>query len=107
LRRELRLPFPLLSDPERGVIASWGLLNSKERGGVAYPAVFILDPGLGVRFRSLDGTTARVHTGSVVEFLRAGDGSGTAPAPRKAPVRAGPGEWWRGIRNYLGIGGSR
>ena len=38
LRSELRLPFPILCDPERRVIACWGLLNSREHGGVAYIA---------------------------------------------------------------------
>ena len=89
--------FPLLCDPERKVIAEWRLLNSRERGGVAYPALFVLDPGLRVRYRSLDDTAARVQTGGVLEFLR----SGEASRPRKAPVFPGPAEWWKGIRNYL------
>jgi len=102
LRRELRLPFPILCDPERRLIASWGLLNPHERGGIACPAVFVLDPGRRVRFRSLDGTAARVHTGSLLEFLRVGDGSATAKAPRKVPIFPGWMDWWRGIRNHLG-----
>ena len=101
LREELRLPFPLLADPERRVITSWGLLNPRERGGVAYPAVFVLAPGLRVRYRSLDETAARIQTGGLVEFLRAGSGSGTPKPPRQAPVLAGPVEYWKAIRNYL------
>lgn len=107
LRRELRLPFPVLCDPERRVVAAWGLLNSREHGGVAFPAVFVVEPGLRVRYRSVDGTAARVHTGSLLEFLRASDGPAAAKAPRRVPVLAGPLDWWRGIRNYLGLRRSR
>lgn len=111
LKDELRLPFTLLcepvpsfSDPEQTVIASWGLLNRRERGGIAYPALFVLHPDLRVRYRSLDDHAARVHAGGLLEFLRSDDGAGAAKAPRKAPVLPGPMDWWKGIRNYVRLG---
>jgi peroxiredoxin len=100
LWKELHLPFPLLCDPERKVITAWGLLNPRMLGGVAHPAIFVLDPGLRVRYRSLDGAASRVQTGGLLELLRGGKSSGAAEKPRRVPVLAGPMDWWRGIRNY-------
>ena len=103
LRLELGLPFPLLCDPERAVITAWGLLNTKEHGGIAYPAVFVLDADLRIRYRSLDDTLTRIHPGSLLGFLRAGDGAAEAKAPRRVAVLARPMDWWRGIRNYRAL----
>lgn len=72
MRAQLQLPFAVLSDQKREVITAWGLLNEKEKGGIAYPAVFVLDRERTVRYRSLDRTAARVSTGAVLAFLRDG-----------------------------------
>jgi alkyl hydroperoxide reductase subunit AhpC len=58
MRAQLKLPFPILCEPQREVITAWGLLNSAERGGIGYPAVFIIDGSRTVRYRSLDRTAA-------------------------------------------------
>ena len=50
VRRELRLPFSILSDAERRVVREWNIYNAKEKGGIAKPAVFILNPDRMVRF---------------------------------------------------------
>ena len=36
---KLRLPFPILSDPEGGVIREWGVWTDSD-GGIARPAIF-------------------------------------------------------------------
>jgi peroxiredoxin len=35
--------YQILSDSERKVIRSYGVLNAKEHNGIAHPAVFIID----------------------------------------------------------------
>ena len=38
---KLLLPFPLLSDPEGGVIKDWGVWNDAD-GGLARPSIFAI-----------------------------------------------------------------
>jgi len=42
--KKLLLPFPLLSDPEGGVIKQWGVWTEGE-GGIARPSIFALREG--------------------------------------------------------------
>lgn len=58
----LQLPFPLLCDPERTLIRSWGLLNADDFH-TAFPATFLVDRNRQLRFTSVDDTyaTARVE----------------------------------------------
>lgn len=70
MRRELDLPFAVLCDTARAVVTAWGLLNTREHGGIAYPAVFVLDRDRVVRHRSLDRTASRVDAGAVLALLR-------------------------------------
>jgi peroxiredoxin len=35
--------YQILSDADRSVIKSYGVLNAAEHGGIAHPAVFIID----------------------------------------------------------------
>jgi alkyl hydroperoxide reductase subunit AhpC len=67
---ELRLPFPLLCDEDRSVVTAWGMLNRHERGGVAYPALFILGPDLVVRHRVLEGTVKRLWAEEALRRIR-------------------------------------
>lgn len=83
LARQLRLPFTLLCDPSREVVTAYGLLNSGEKGGIAYPATFVLDPDLQIRFRSLDRTAERVKLDPLLSFL--GDGSPPIGRSRVVP----------------------
>jgi peroxiredoxin len=50
LRTQLSLPFPILCDTERRVVKDWDIYNSRERGGIAKPAVFVIDPNQVVRY---------------------------------------------------------
>jgi peroxiredoxin len=42
--------FQILSDSDRKVIQSYGVLNAKEHNGIAHPAVFIIDKEGRIRF---------------------------------------------------------
>jgi len=50
VRRDLPLPFTILCDTERRVAQEWDVYNPRERGGIAKPALFIIDPGRTVRY---------------------------------------------------------
>jgi len=96
MRRQLALPFPVLSDSARAVVREWDVYNAGEKGGIAIPSVFVIGPDRRVRWRSIDGTVARVSTDGVLGFLR--DGATAAQPARKA---AFPGlrDWVRAIGN--------
>jgi hypothetical protein len=101
LRQTLGLPFSLLCDPQREVVQRWGLLNAHEKGGIAYPAVFVLDRERVVRFRSLDRLASRVSSAGVLAFLR---GELPAGAPRRSPVLPGLLALWQSLLNLLRFG---
>lgn len=94
LARQLRLPFKLLCDPSREVVAAYGLLNNREKDGIAYPATFVLDPDLQVRFRSLDRTAERVKLDPLMSFL-----GGGAPPTARSRVVPRPRELLRAVLN--------
>lgn len=79
VRRELALPFIILCDTHRRVIQDWDIYNAREKGGIAKPAVFILDPGRVVRFASVDSVSVRVPAAEVAAYLRS--------ARKDAPAR--------------------
>ena len=70
LRVDLALPFPILCDTERRVVRDWGIYNSGERGGIAKPAVFIIDPSHVVRYASVDAVVRRVPAAAMVSLLQ-------------------------------------
>lgn len=43
--------YQILSDVDKKVITSYGVLNPKEHGGIAHPAVFIVDKAGVIRFQ--------------------------------------------------------
>src|ERR1700691_3428960 len=83
---QLRLPFPLLSDTAREVVQAYGLYNRNEKGGIAYPATFVLDRERVVRFRSLDRTASRVSLDVMFAFLRKGLDSGAPAQPARSGI---------------------
>lgn len=105
VRRELSLPFPILCDTRRAVVEAWGVINRKEKGGIAVPSIFILDRDRRVLFVSLDGEFSRVGAAALVEALggRRADASGSI-APRRRFVVATFGDYWRALRNALRFG---
>jgi peroxiredoxin len=96
LREQLLLPFPVLSDSTRRVVREWGLYNPKEMGGIAVPAVFVIDPDRRVRYLSIDSTTRRVSAADLLSFLR-----GAAQAPSRSAVRAGLRDFARAFANAI------
>jgi peroxiredoxin len=98
VRRELRLPFPILSDMERRVVQQRDVYNAHEKGGIAKPSVFILDRDRTVRYASVDGVASRVPATEIIRMLR--DVSSKPIASRKfyfPPL----GDWFRAIRGAL------
>jgi peroxiredoxin len=70
LRRALELPFPILCDAERRVVRQWDIYNSRERGGIAKPAVFVVEPDRTLRFASVDSVVTRVPASEVVRLAQ-------------------------------------
>jgi len=93
----LGLSFPVLGDPARAVVEAWGLLNRAEKGGIAHPAVFVLDRERRVRYFSHDEISKRVSADDVLAFVRGAAG----PPTRRSRVRAGPRDFLHAILNAL------
>ncbi len=98
VRRELGLSFPILCDTSRTVVRAWDLYNPREMGGIAIPAVFVIGPGLRVRYRSIDRTRERVSTDGVLAFL---GGNAQPGSLERTPIRAGLREFARAISNAI------
>jgi peroxiredoxin len=95
LRTQLSLPFPILCDTERHVVRDWDIFNSRERGGIAKPAVFVIDPDQIVRYASVDSVATRVPAVDIVHLLQ---DAASAPPQRRIHVPK-LSEWIRAIRN--------
>lgn len=104
VRRQCELPFPILCDTRREVIEAWGIINHKEKGGIAEPAVFVLDPDRRVLVGSVDGEFIRVGASALLESLRSRGAAANSPAPRKNFVFATLGDYWRAVRGALRFG---
>jgi peroxiredoxin len=104
LKEQLKLPFELLSDADREVVQAYGLFNREEKGGIAYPAMFVLDRDRTVRFRSLARTAARVDPSALFMFLRRGLGSAPPEAVAQKPIIPHLGDVGRMIANSLRYG---
>jgi peroxiredoxin len=104
VRQELGLPFPILCDTRRELISAWDLLNAREKGGIAKPAVFVIDRERRVRFASVDRDAVRVPGAAVLEFLLGGM---TKTMPERGlrrlsiPLFA---DWFRALRNTFRFG---
>ena len=103
LRRDLRLPFPILCDTERRVIQDWDIYNARERGGIAKPAVFLIGRGRAVLYSHLDEMVKRIPPLEIVRILRSvshrepAKGEQKVPAAQKSYI-PGPGDFLRAIR---------
>ncbi len=104
VRRQYDLPFPILCDTRREVIEAWGIINHKEKGGIAEPAVFVLDRDRRVLAGSVDGEFIRVGAPALLEFLRSRGAAANSPAPRRHFVFATLGDIWRAARGALRFG---
>ena len=82
----------------RTVVQAWDLYNPREMGGIAVPAVFVIDPDLRVRWRSVDSTRERVSAEGVLRFLR---GQAAPGSLERSKVRAGLPEFARAVGNVM------
>jgi peroxiredoxin len=85
LRKDLAIPFPLLSDSNRATIIEWGVLNAAEKGGIAIPATFLIDRERKVRFAKVEDMMMRIEPRELLDFVRAMP-SGDAAVPRARGV---------------------
>jgi peroxiredoxin len=98
LRVNLSLPYPILCDTERRVVRDWGIYNAAERGGIAKPAVFIIEPSHEIRYAAVDGVVSRVPASEIVSLLQnAGE---EQPLRRKIHLPLFS-EWKSAIRNLI------
>ena len=89
-RLELGVKFPLLCDTRREVVKAYGLLNTRENGGIAFPASFVIDRNRVVRFRALEEVATRVSVDQLLALVRAlGNGTEATVTPRERGVWPG------------------
>ena len=100
VRDQLRLPFTILCDTQRTVVREWGVYNAREKGGIAKPAVFIIDPGRIVRCVSVDEVASRVPASEIVRAL----GAGNQISPPRRTVIPRPGNFFSATRNSIRFG---
>jgi peroxiredoxin len=106
MKRDLELPFQILCDTDRKTITAWNLVNHAE-GDIAFPAAFIIDRDLRVRWRTAERTTARADPAQVcaiVTDLAAGrktdaEGRSRAVWPGTMFLRAGLNALSRGFKS--------
>jgi peroxiredoxin len=98
LRGDLSLPFPILCDTEHRVVRDWGIYNAEEKGGIAKPAVFIIDPSQVVRYAAVDSVVRRVPATEIVTLLQ----NTTERQPVRRSVHVPQfSAWRRAIRNII------
>jgi hypothetical protein len=61
-----------------------GIYNSREKGGIAKPAVFILDPSGVIRFAAVDTVVKRVPAAEIVALVQ--NSTTARPVRRKLHV---------------------
>lgn len=101
-RDAARLPFELLCDPDKQVVNRYHLLNPYEHDGIAYPAIFVIDPEGRIRYRSLDRTASRVKLTEVLAFLERLEADQAAQeqgGARKAFIFPSPSVIWQITQN--------
>ena len=90
VRQELGIKFPLLCDTSREVVKKYGLLNRGEKGGIAFPASFVIDRDRIMRFRALEDVASRVTVDQLLELVRElGRGAEPKTKPRNSGVFPG------------------
>jgi hypothetical protein len=76
-------------------VRAWGLFDPAEKGGIARPATFLLDAGLTIRFRSLDGVVTRARAADLAQALAAAPAAGPLDGPRARGIVPTIGEMLR------------
>jgi len=104
LRQALQLPFELLCDPDKKAVKRYHLLNVHEHDGIAYPAIFVMNPDGRICYRSLDRTASRVKVTAVLAFLdklEADPASLERGGAQKAFIIPSPGEMGQILQNMF------
>jgi hypothetical protein len=94
------LPFPILCDSQRAIVKAWGVFNAEERGGIAIPAVLVVDRSGIVRFASVDSMTSRISAKDILGYLQAGMPNATVNPPRTR-LRLQLGNLFRAVHNAI------
>ncbi len=90
LVRELALPYDLLCDTSREVVEKYDLLNPDVRKGVAFPAIFIINPQGQIVYRSLDEKVIRADMAEIIIFLQQLQQNPQIKMERKKQTRLNP-----------------
>jgi peroxiredoxin len=103
VHRQLALNFPILCDTKREVVRAWNVFEPEQMGGIAKPAVFVVDRERRVRFASIDREAVRVPAAAVLDFVTHGMPGDGAAATRQFAL-PGIGDFLRATRNALRFG---
>ncbi|HWG38411.1 MAG TPA: hypothetical protein VN690_11905 [Terriglobales bacterium] len=87
-------------DTDRALVEAWGLLNPKERGGVAYPATVVLAPDATITWIEYEGMARRIRPAEMLAWLRVPSPGSHPPSPRPFWPRIQ--DWWRAITSPRG-----
>ena len=100
----MKFSFELLCDLDKKVVKQYHLLNSHEHDGIAYPAIFIINPEGRICYRSLDRTATRVKLAEVLtclEKLKADPALAENGRAKKAFIIPPPGEMGQIMQNMV------
>jgi peroxiredoxin len=97
LRQLYQIPFPILCDTQAEVTKSWGLFDPLEKGGIGRSAMFVIEPGLRVKYCSVDSTTTRVRAAELLGYLQASVADAEAAAPARRFIVPTAGEMIRTV----------
>lgn len=103
VRTQLELPFAILCDVGRRMVRDWGTFEPEQMGGIAKPAVFIVDRDRRVKFVSVDREAARVPAATVLDILESCI-QPTRDEFKRRTIIPRLGDWKRAIGNALRFG---
>jgi thioredoxin-dependent peroxiredoxin len=101
--RDLGIEFTVLSDASRRIISNWGLLNAREKGGIALPATFLIDRDGLVLFSAREDTSQRVAASEMLAFVKRMGAERITSNPRKRSIKPGT-MFFRAIINAFRLG---
>ena len=104
VRLRYGLQFPILCDTERRVVREWNLFNPEERGGIAVPAILMLDPGLRVLYATQGTVVSRVRAADMLSLVRERrnpSGNGPMQSPRNRIIFPRLREWAAALSDAL------
>jgi peroxiredoxin len=98
LRRDLNMPFAILCDTQHRVVQEWDIYNAREKGGIAKPASFVIEPDRTVRYASVDSVAMRVPVSEILLVLQS---LREERQVRRKTCVPRPTDWFRAIGNLL------